>query len=189
MNDRRGITPESGTQQFEIVEFSIYDDEAPTSYGLIVTKVSGIIHKPKLKLVANTPRYLAGMITLQKKVLPVIDLGLILDQHPLHGPDRVIVFEFKQMMLGVLVNSVSRIYPYSWEKFEPPQRIVSGSYITGRIRIDDHIIVILDLDRIIADIYQDGVVKALDNDETLAYDVSGNKIMVTDNAALLRLQV
>jgi two-component system chemotaxis response regulator CheV len=189
MNDRRSTILEREPQEFEIVEFSIYDGETPTFYGLIVAKVCGIIQKPKLKPIVNTPRYLAGMITVQKKVLPVIDLGIILDQPSSQVPDRIIVLEFKRVVIGLLVNSISRIYPYAWEKIEPPRRITAGSYIAGRIRIDNHIIIILDLDRIIAEIYQDGVVKALDTHETPAYDDSGNKVLLTDDAALFRLKV
>jgi two-component system chemotaxis response regulator CheV len=189
MAERSGILLESGTNELEIVEFTIDDGTNPMYYGVNVAKVREIIQKPTLRSVVNSLNSVAGMMTLREKVLPVIDLAQILGQYPEKAPNRIIVLEFNRVAVGVLVNSVSRIYRLSWEQIEAPQKISAGSYITGLVKMEDRIILILDFERIIAEIYQEGAVKALDNHEMLAHDGSGRKILVADDSAFIRLQI
>ena len=189
MAERSGILLESGTNELEIVEFTIDDGTIPMYYGVNVAKVREIIQKPTLRSVMNAPHSVAGMMTLREKVLPVINLAQILEQYPEKAPNRIIVLEFNRVIVGVLVNSVSRIYRLSWEQIEAPQKISAGSYITGLVKMEDRIILILDFERIIAEMYQEGAVKALDNNEMLAHDGSGRKILVADDSAFIRLQI
>lgn len=185
---RSGILLESGTNELEIVEFCVDDGETPMYYGVNVAKVREIIQKPKLRTIVNSPQSVAGMMTLRDKVLPVIDLGQILGQYPAKAADRIVVLEFNRVVIGVLVNSVSRIYRLSWEQIEAPQKISGGSYITGLVKMDDRIILILDFERIIAEMYQEGAVKALDSHE-LTHDGTGKKVLVADDSAFIRLQI
>jgi two-component system chemotaxis response regulator CheV len=189
IRERNGILLESGTNELEIVEFCIDDGETPMYYGVNVAKVREIIQKPKLRSIVNAPQSVAGMMTLRDKVLPVIDLGQILGQYPAKAADRIVVLEFNRVVIGVLVNSVSRIYRLSWEQIEAPQKVSGGSYITGLVKMDDRIILILDFERIIAEMYQEGAVKALDANELSAYDGTGKKILVADDSAFIRMQI
>ena len=189
MAERSGILLESGTNELEIVEFTIDDGVTHMYYGVNVAKVREIIQKPVLRSVVNAPHSVAGMMTLREKVLPVIDLGQILGQYPDKAPNRIIVLEFNRVVVGVLVNSVSRIYRLSWEQIEAPQKISAGSYITGLVKMEDRIILILDFERIIAEMYQEGAVTAMNDEELLSYNGAGKKILVADDSAFIRLQI
>jgi two-component system chemotaxis response regulator CheV len=189
MAEKNGILLESGTNELEIVEFCIDDGDTPMYYGVNVAKVREIIHKPKMRSIVAAPRSVAGMITLRNKVLPVIDLAQILEQYPAKAADRIVVLEFNRVVIGVLVNAVSRIYRLSWEQIEAPQSIAAGSYITGLVKMDDRIILILDFERIIAEMYQEGAVTALDSQQLLAHDGTGKKILVADDSSFIRLQI
>ena len=189
MADRSGILLESGTNELEIVEFCIDDGGTHMYYGVNVAKVREIIQKPTLRSLVNAPQSVAGMMTLREKVLPVVDLGQILGQYPENPPNRIIVLEFNRVVIGVLVNSVSRIYRLSWEQIEAPQKISAGSYITGLVKMEDRIILILDFERIIAEMYQEGAVKALDGEALLSHDGKGKKVLVADDSAFIRLQI
>jgi two-component system, chemotaxis family, chemotaxis protein CheV len=189
MAEKNGILLESGTNELEIVEFCIDDGETPMYYGVNVAKVREIIQKPKLRSIVAAPQSVAGMMTLRDKVLPVIDLGQILGQYPAKAADRIVVLEFNRVVIGVLVNSVSRIYRLSWEQIEAPQSVSAGSYITGLVKMDDRIILILDFERIIAEMYQEGAVRALDAQDLLAHDGTGRKVLVADDSSFIRLQI
>jgi len=189
MAEKNSILLESGTNELEIVEFCINDGETPMYCGVNVAKVREIIQKPKLRSVATAPQSVAGMMTLRNKVLPVIDLARILGLNPAKEADRIVVLEFNRVVIGVLVNSVSRIYRLSWEQIEPPQSVAGGSNITGLVKMDDRIILILDFERIIAELYQEGAVKALDAQDLLAHDGIGKKILVADDSAFIRSQI
>jgi len=189
MADKNGILLESGTNELEIVEFCIDDGETPMYYGVNVAKVREIILKPKLRSIVAAHPSVAGMITLRNKILPVLDLGQILGQYPAKAADRIVVLEFNRVVIGVLVNSVSRIYRLSWEQIEAPHSVACGSYITGLVKMDDRIILILDFERIIAEMYHEGAVKAIDAQDLLAHDGAGRKILVADDSSFIRLQI
>ena len=189
MTDNNGILLKSGTNELEIVEFCVNDGETPMHCGVNVAKVREIILKPHLRSVVSAPHSVAGIITLRDKVLPVIDLAQILGQHPAKDADRIVVLEFNRVVIGVLVNSVSRIYRLSWGQIEAPQAASGGTYITGLVKLDDRIILILDFERIISELYQEGAVKALDTDKLLAYSGVGKKVLVADDSSFIRAQV
>ena len=189
MSERSSNRQSSSPQELELVEFSVCDGETQVYYGFIVEKVRSVIKKPKLRQITNSPHYVAGMMTLKNKDLPVIDLGLILGKLPSKAPDQILVIEFKRVVFGALVNFVSNIQSYTWEHNETPKPISSGSYIAGLLKGNNLSIPIIDLERIIAELYQEGIVKALDANELLTYDSFGNKLPATGDASLIRVQI
>ena len=126
---------------------------------------------------------------LRDQVLPVIDLSQILGQYPAKAPDRIVVLEFNRVVVAVLVNSVSRIYRLSWDQVEAPNAVSGGTYVIGMVKMNDRIILILDFERIIAEMYPEGAVKALDAGDLLAHDGRDKKILVADDSSFIRLQI
>jgi two-component system, chemotaxis family, chemotaxis protein CheV len=184
-----GILLESGTNELEIVEFCLDDGDRPGYFGVNVAKVREIIHKPKLRSVVGTPPAVAGMMFLRNQVLPVLDLSLILGQSPAKPADRIVVLEFNKIVVAVLVNSVSRIHRLSWEHIEAPDAVSRGSYITGLVKLEERIILILDFEAIIAEMYQGGAVVALEAQDLLDHDGTGRKILVADDSTFIRMQI
>jgi two-component system, chemotaxis family, chemotaxis protein CheV len=189
MAERPGILLESGTNELEIVEFCVNDGETPRYYGVNVAKVREIIQKPKLRSVVAGPASMAGMVVLRDKVLPVIDLGQVLGQCPATPANRIMVLEFNRIEIAVLVNSVSRIHRFSWEQIEAPNSVSCGSYITGLVKMEDRILLILDFEHIISEIYQAGAVQPVDARDLVDFDGTGMKILVADDSAFIRLQI
>jgi two-component system, chemotaxis family, chemotaxis protein CheV len=190
MAQESAILLESGTNELEIVEFCVDDGDNRSMFcGVNVAKVREIIQKPKLRPMVAAPPSVAGLITLRGKVLPVIDLARILGVCPGKEPNRIVVLEFNRVIVGVLVSSVSRIYRLSWGQVEAPNKVSSGSYITGLVKMEDRIILILDFERILAEMYQEGAVKALDSQEMLAHEGANRKILVADDSDFIRAQI
>jgi two-component system, chemotaxis family, chemotaxis protein CheV len=189
MAEKSGILLESGTNELEIVEFSIDDGENTGYYGVNVAKVREIIQRPQLRSIVAAPQAVAGMMMLRNKVLPVLDLGQILGQTAAKPAERIVVLEFNRIVIAVLVNAVSRIHRLSWEHIEAPTTVSAGSYITGLVKLEDRIILILDFERIIAEMYQGSGVIALDAEALLAHDGTGKKVLVADDSSFIRLQI
>src|ERR1039457_6303320 len=180
-----GILLESGTNELEFGEFSVNGMHC----GVNVAKVREIIKKPELSSIVGSPQAVAGMMTLRNKVLPIIDLAQILGKHSDDEATRIVVLEFNKGVTGALVNSVSRIYRISWENVEAPSTTVDGSYVTGLVKMEDRIILILDFERILAELFQEGAVKSLDAQSLLSYDGTSKKILVVDDSTFIRSQI
>jgi two-component system chemotaxis response regulator CheV len=180
------ILLQSDTNELEIVEFCIDEGTHQNYFGVNVAKVREIIRRPELTTAVSSPPALAGMMCLRDKVIPVIDLAMILARNPDKVADRIVVLEFNQVTIGVLVNSVSRIYRLSWERVERPNRVCESAYITSLVKMEDRIILILDFERIIADLCESSAMQTVDNRILEESDISGRKILVADDSSFIR---
>lgn len=159
----------SDTNELEIVEFRIdemdcHGNVVPCHYGVNVAKVREIIRLPQMSRVVNARPGVEGMIKLRDKVITIINLATVLNKST--GDmvaDRVVVLEFNNLMVGVLVHSVSRIYRISWKNVEPPAASIHSDEVTGLVKMDDRIILVLDFEKIVAELCSESALKPLDS--------------------------
>lgn len=190
------ILLESDTNELEIVEFRIdemdsHGNVVPCYYGVNVAKVREIIRLPQMSRVVNARPGIEGMIKLRDKVITIINLATVLNKST--GDmvaDRVVVLEFNNLMVGVLVHSVSRIYRISWKNVEPPAAAVHSDEVTGLVKMDDRIILVLDFEKIVAELCSESALKPLDS-LMLGRSVSNPEradktILVADDSLFIR---
>lgn len=156
------ILLESGTNEFEIVEFFIEElgseGESYTGhYGVNVAKVLEIIRKPKITEMPEARHpCLLGAFNLRSRIVPLIDLSVWLGKTMADTTSaKVIVTEFNYVTNSFLVSGVNRIHRLSWQQVEPPDKHLSEyseGCITGVVKFDTRIILLLDMERIVADL-------------------------------------
>jgi two-component system chemotaxis response regulator CheV len=67
-------------------------------------------------------------------------------------PKNIIVTEINNYTIGFLVDNVSRIHRISWENMEPAPEVGNEAMVVGVIKMPDKIVLLLDFERIIAEI-------------------------------------
>lgn len=189
------ILLESDTNELEIVEFRVDELDSngnvvPCHYGVNVAKVREIIRLPRLTKALNTADAVEGMIKLREKVIPVLNLAKILNKYTGDmEPERVIVLEFNNLMVGVLVHSVSRIYRISWQNVEAPSSSLYSDQITGLVKMEGRIILVLDFEKIVAEFCASSALKPLEPEqllEDISHDRSSRHILVADDSPFIR---
>ena len=190
------ILLQSDTNELEIVEFRIDEIDSngkvlPCYYGVNVAKVREIIRLPQMSRVVNAKAGVEGMIRLRDKVITIINLATVLNKST--GDlvaDRVVVLEFNNLMVGVLVHSVSRIYRISWKNVEPPSAAVHSDEVTGLVKMDDRIILVLDFEKIVAELCSESALKPLDSllmqRSELNPERAKRTILVADDSLFIR---
>ncbi|MGE4292553.1 MAG: chemotaxis protein [Desulfovibrio sp.] len=158
------ILLESGTNELEIVEF--YMNEVPRKggegfergyYGINVAKVLEILRMPELtELPEISHPAVLGAFNLRNRIIPLVDLGSWLRKNiaEIEAP-KVIVTEFNKVTTAFRVSGVTRIHRVSWSNVESPNVYVSSlaaNSITGVVKIEDRIIYILDMEKIVAEL-------------------------------------
>ena len=151
------ILLESGTNELELVEFFI-DEKDPVSgqtyrgfYGVNVAKVLEIIRMPVVTQLPEIPHpSVLGAFNLRSRIIPLVDLALWLGKSMCTDKDdtKVIVSEFNRVTSAFMVSGVTRIHRLSWTQVEPPGQHLneySGSSVTGVVRFEDRILLILDM--------------------------------------------
>jgi len=134
----------------QLVTFGIGEEE----FGIDILKVQEIIRTMAITKVPNSPPYVEGVINLRGKVIPVIDLrsrfNMEYRAHDSHT--RIIVIELHGMIIGFVVDEVSEVLRIQSNTVEPPPPVVSGiesEYIKGVGKLDDRLLILLDLEKLI----------------------------------------
>ena len=135
----------------QLVTFSIGEEE----FGVDILKVQEIIRTMEITKVPRAPDFVEGVINLRGKVIPIIDLrrrfGLESRPHDKHT--RIIVIEINNMIVGFVVDSVSEVLRIPANTVEPPPPVVAGlesEYISGVGKLEDRLLILLDLDRLLS---------------------------------------
>jgi two-component system chemotaxis response regulator CheV len=191
------ILLESDTNELEIVEFRIdemdwHGNVVPCYYGVNVAKVREIIRLPQMSRVVNAKPGVEGMIQLRDKVITIINLAQVLSKETGDlKADRVVVLEFNNLMVGVLVHSVSRIYRISWKNVEPPAKSVHSEQVTGLVKMDDRIILVLDFEKIVGELCSESALRPLEDsampsDSAATENRAERPILVADDSLFIR---
>lgn len=146
--DKKGILLETGTNEFEIVEFSI----GKVNYGINVAKVREVITRAPVTAMPQAHPYIDGLFTLRGKAIPLVNLPRCLNVSSAEEPRNIIVTEINNFNIGFLVENVSRIHRISWKDMEPAPEVGDQSRVVGIIKMEDRIVLLLDFETIIAEI-------------------------------------
>jgi len=122
-------------------------------FGIEILKVREIMGFINVTPVPQTPGYIKGVINLRGKVIPVIDLRLKfgLQQANYTKETCIIVVDMKNMLTGIIVDSVSEVMAVGKEDFESMPYFRNGvdtKYFLGMAKIKDKVKILLDIDRV-----------------------------------------
>ena len=148
-----GILLESGTNEIEIMEFTIEDN----LYGINVAKVREIMMSAPVKSMPHTHPAVEGIFKPRNNVITVVDLPKYLkgEDVPHEARDLFIVTNFNKMNVAFRVHTVVEISRISWESIQKPDKTVSGAddgVATGIAQCGNNLVTILDCERIVAEI-------------------------------------
>lgn len=140
----------AGDELLQLVSFNIGDEE----FGVDILRVQEINRMLEVTQVPNSPEYVDGVINLRGKVIPIVDLRERLGMHRReHDKNtRIIVVELGGKTLGFVVDAVREVLRIPRSVTEPPPQLVGGArqeYITGVGKLDDRLLILLDLDKIL----------------------------------------
>lgn len=153
MSENKGILLETGTNEFEVVEFEV----GGICYGINVAKVREVIKVVPVTSIVQSNPCVEGIFTLRGQIMPLVSLRRRLGLEPVGNGDsgRIIVTEINGYSVGFKVDEVSRIHRISWESMEQPPAIAGSELAVGIIKMPDKLIILLDFERIIAEINPD----------------------------------
>lgn len=183
--DKKGILLETGTNEFEIVEFNV----GKVNYGINVAKVREVITRVPVTKMPQVHPYVDGLFTLRGGVMPLVNLPRCLGEGGEQEPKNIIVTEINNYKMGFLVDNVSRIHRISWEEMEPAPDVGDSSMVVGVIKMPDKIVLLLDFEKIISEINPEVNIK-LTTFEDAAMDIKEKRlnqhIVVAEDSPMLR---
>lgn len=157
-------------------------------------KVSEIIPCPPLTKLPESHPHVKGVTTLRGNALSVIDLSRAIGERPLADPDGgcLIVTDISRSRQGLHVQAVSRIIHCQSTDIKPPP-FGSGNkaFITGVTRVDNTLVQVLDIEKVIHGITpapRDLPARALGSEDA-ALLAAANILVVDDSQVALQQSV
>ena len=142
---------DEGTDQ--LLTFLIGDDE----YGISILRVREIAEYRPLTPVPMTPPWMRGVMNLRGTVVPVVDLAarLGLERTQVSRRTCLIIVELdaegERVVIAVMVDAVSRVVDISRDRIqEPPPFGLGIDFVPGLVRVDERLIVLLDLPAVLS---------------------------------------
>lgn len=186
MEQQKGILLESGTNELEIVEFSVGNNK----FGINVIKVKEIIQPIQVTKIPHSHPNIEGIIDIRGEILPVVDVAKVLGFGPSDNQrdEKYIVTEFNKTKVVFHVHSVSQIHRISWERIEKPSGMYQGfeSQITGVVKIQDEMVLMLDFEKIVLDINPESGINVDQVKKLGKRERSTKKLVVAEDSPLLR---
>ena len=145
------ILLESGNNELEVLEFKI-DDHC---YGINVAKIKEIIVYQEVTPVPNAHPSIEGIFMPRDTMITAIDLRNCLQRGASQPGGLFIITNFNKLDIAFHVDAVVGIHRVSWADIIKPNATISKteeSISTGIIKFENQLIIILDFEKIVADI-------------------------------------
>lgn len=184
--DKRGILLESGTNEIEVMEFTI--DES--LYGINVAKVKEILVSQPVKHMPHAHPAVEGIFKPRDKVITVVDLPAYLlgEAGEKKSKDLFIITNFNKMNIAFRVHTVVGISRISWKSIQKPDKTVAGGnegIATGIAQCGDDLVTILDFEKIVAEIAPETTIQMSEIEQLGERQRSDAVILVAEDSVLL----
>lgn len=180
------ILLESGTNEIEIMEFTIYGE----LYGINVAKVREIMMSDKVKPIPHAHPSVEGIFKPRDLLLTVIDLPYYLtgSKGEKQGKDLFIITNFNKLHIAFRVHSVVGISRISWKNIQRPDDTISRGdegVATGIAQCGTDLVTILDFEKIVADIAPETGIQVDDINKLGKRESVTKPILIAEDSILL----
>jgi len=181
-----------GENRLELLMFRLKGSQ---TFAINVFKVQEVVQMPPLTAMPKTHPAIRGVAHLRGRAVPVIDLSVAIGRSPLQQDDasNLIVTEYNQSVQGFFIGAVDRIINLNWDAILPPPKGTGNAhFLTAFTRVNERIVEILDVERVLADIIPlSSEVSSDIKDESLKDLVKGHKLKIlsVDDSPTARKQI
>lgn len=141
-----------GQNRLELLMFKLKGRQV---FAINVFKVQEVLQLPPLRSVPHSHPAICGVAHIRDRAVPVIDLNLAIGCQSATDRENcnLIVTEYNQSIQGFIVGSVDRIINLNWEKIiSPPKTTGRRHFLTAITRVDENIVEIIDVEKVLAEI-------------------------------------
>lgn len=148
----------------QLVVFGLGKEE----FGIDISRVREIVKLQNITSIPQSMDFVEGIVNLRGTIVPIVDLNKRFTVANRRDSDdterRIIVVNMAEQNIGILVDGVSEILRVPDEAIEPTPPIVasgiSSDFIKGVAKVQERLIIFLDLDRIFSAEEQEALVQA-----------------------------
>ena len=178
-----------GQNRLELLMFRLNGAQL---YGINVFKVKEVLPCPNLSVLPHSSRVVRGVAYIRGRTISILDLSIATGGRPMPDEKKgfIIITEYNNSIQGFLVSGVERIVNLNWEDVHsPPKGSGRSHYLTAVTRVDQNLVEILDVERILAEVSP--VKKGLSPELANAprREAAINTVLIVDDSSVARAQI
>jgi len=180
-----------GQNRLELLLFKLRGRQR---FGINVFKVREVLQCPPLTSMPKSNPYIRGVAHIRGQTISVIDLSMAVGGRPIDNikDSFIIIAEYNRSVQGFLVGGVERIVNMNWEKIMPPPSGAGRySYLTAVTEIENELVEILDVEKILNEIcpVNTEVSAEVAQSGDIQKDLGERIVFIADDSAVARNQV
>ena len=179
-----------GQNRLELLLFRLHGKQI---YGINVFKVKEVLICPDLTILPHSHNVIRGVAHIRGSTTSIIDMSMSIGGPKIADTKSafVIIAEYNRTITGFMVNAVERIINMKWSDILPPPKgSGKNSYLTAITKLDENIVEIIDVEKILAEINPPSVEIS---DDQLAVGVfekdEERVVLISDDSAVARKQI
>lgn len=159
-------------QRSQLIVFRLGDEE----YGLQIGQIKEVVPTPHITRLPQTPPYVKGVANIRGNIIAVVDLeekfGLQREEQQEQKGNYTLVIESNEVKMGVLVRELPNTLNVTQSQVEDSGNIIQDgtadqSYIKGIVKLEDRLIIMLDVFKTISENELSGVFRQNKNIENV----------------------
>jgi two-component system chemotaxis response regulator CheV len=179
-----------GQNRLELLLFSLGGRQR---FAINVFKVQEVMSLPRITEIPDRHQLVIGLTHLRGQTIPVIDLrrAIRMGTTVIDENSTIIVTEYNMTVQAFLVAGVERIVNMNWNEILPPPVGAGRShYLTAICSMDDRIVEIIDVEKVLAEITPYNPEISDDwIDDDLVELIKGKQVLIADDSQVALNQV
>ncbi len=142
-----------GDGTVQVIVFKLGDER----YGVEISQVREIIKPTQITRIPNAPDFVEGVINLRGQITTIINLRkrFGMEPKPIDNDTRIIVVEYDNAVIGMMVDVVNEVKYLSKDDIEPLPNIVTArseaKFLKGVGKLPDGLLILIDLNKVLSD--------------------------------------
>lgn len=124
-------------------------------YGVDISQVREIIRPTQITKIPNAPDFVEGVINLRGQITTIVNLRKRFGLPPkqIDNDTRIIVVEYNNAVIGMMVDTVNEVKYLSQKDIEPLPSIITSreeaKFLKGVGKLPDGLLILIDLNKVL----------------------------------------
>lgn len=142
-----------GSETVQVIVFNLGEER----YGVDISQVREIIRPTQITRIPNAPDFVEGVINLRGQITTIINLRkrFGMEPKPIDNNTRIIVVEFDNAVIGMMVDTVSEVKYLPVSDIEALPSIITAreeaKFLRGVGKLPDGLLIMLDLNKVLSE--------------------------------------
>lgn len=133
-------------EEFQVVAFKLGEEE----YAVEIVYVQDINRLLNITRIPRSERHIEGVINLRGNIIPIVNLHTKFNLQASGNDEdkRIIVFQYDELKVGILVDEVSEVLKIKKDEVEPTSKVygsIEAEHIKGIAKFEGRLLILLDL--------------------------------------------